>query len=44
MLRHTYVTMLVINIVDLKTVQDLMRHSNINTTMSIYTHIKKNIN
>lgn len=41
MLRHTYATMLVTNNVDLKTAQDLMRHSNINTTMSIYTHIQE---
>ncbi len=38
-LRHTFATILVTNDVDLKTAQELMRHSNINTTMSIYTHI-----
>lgn len=27
------------NGVDLKTAQELMRHSNIDTTMSIYTHV-----
>ena len=42
MLRHTYATTLVINDTDLKTTQELMRHSNINTTMSIYTHINNN--
>jgi len=40
MLRHTFATNLVTNDVDLKTAQDLMRHSSVNTTMSIYTHIK----
>lgn len=40
MLRHTFATNLVTNDVDLKTTQELMRHSNINTTMDIYTHIK----
>lgn len=39
MLRHTFATNLVTSNVDLKTAQDLMRHSNIDTTMSIYTHI-----
>lgn len=38
-LRHTFATILVTNDVDLKTAQELMRHSKINTTMSIYTHI-----
>ncbi len=41
MLRHTFVTNLVNNEVDVKTVQELARHSNINTTMSIYTHIQE---
>lgn len=40
MLRHTFATNLVTNNVDLKTAQELMRHSSIDTTMSIYTHIK----
>lgn len=39
MLRHTFATNLVTSNVDLKTAQELMRHSNINTTMTIYTHI-----
>lgn len=39
MLRHTFATNLVNSNVDLKTAQELMRHSNINTTMSIYTHV-----
>lgn len=41
MLRHTFITNLVMNAVDLKTTQELARHSNINTTMSIYTHIQE---
>ena len=40
MLRHTYSTNLVLNHVDLKVAQELMRHSDINTTISIYTHIE----
>lgn len=40
MLRHTFITNLVTNNIDVKTVQELARHSNINTTMSIYTHIQ----
>lgn len=39
MLRHTYATNLVTSNVDLKTAQELMRHSKIDTTMSVYTHI-----
>lgn len=39
MLRHTFATNLVTNNVDLKTAQELMRHSKIDTTMSIYTHV-----
>lgn len=41
MLRHTYVTNLVTSDIDVKTVQELARHSNINTTMSVYTHIQE---
>lgn len=40
MLRHTYATTLVTNNVDIKTAQELMRHSNFNTTLSLYTHIE----
>lgn len=39
MLRHTFATNIVMSDIDLKTAQELMRHSNINTTMSVYTHI-----
>ncbi len=39
MLRYTFSTNIVTNQVDLKTAQELMRHSRINTTMSIYTHL-----
>lgn len=40
MLRHTFATNLVNSNVDLKTAQELMRHANINTTLSIYTHVQ----
>ena len=39
MLRHTFATNVIMSNIDLKTAQELMRHANINTTMSIYTHI-----
>lgn len=39
MLRHTYSTNLVMNNVNIKTAQELMRHNDINTTLSIYTHV-----
>jgi len=39
MLRHTYATTLITHNVDIKTAQELMRHSNLNTTLSLYTHI-----
>ncbi|MFR4948165.1 tyrosine-type recombinase/integrase [Thomasclavelia spiroformis] len=41
MLRHSFITNLVKNDIDVKTVQELARHSNINTTMSVYTHIQE---
>lgn len=40
-LRHSFCTALVKAGVDLKTAQELMRHSNINTTISVYTHINQ---
>ncbi len=40
LLRHTYATMLVKNQVEPKVVQDLMRHADINTTLSLYTHLE----
>lgn len=40
LLRHTYSTMLIKNKVEPKVVQDLMRHVNINTTLSLYTHLE----
>ena len=41
MLRHTFATTLVMNDVDIKTTQELMRHSDFNTTMTLYTHISR---
>jgi len=41
MLRHSFITNLVTNNIDVKTVQELARHSDINTTMSVYTHIQE---
>lgn len=41
MLRHSFITTLVTSDIDVKTVQELARHSNINTTMSVYTHIQE---
>lgn len=38
-LRHTYATRLFENDVAIKTVQSLMGHSDITTTMNIYTHV-----
>ncbi len=38
-LRHTYATRLFENDVSIKTVQSLMGHSDIGTTMNIYTHV-----
>lgn len=40
LLRHTYATILVKNQVEPKVVQDLMRHADINTTLSLYTHLE----
>lgn len=38
-LRHTYATRLFENNVPIKTVQALLRHKDIATTMNIYTHV-----
>lgn len=43
MLRHTYCTNLVKGGVDLKTAQELIRHANINTTISVYTHVNESL-
>lgn len=41
MFRHTYSTTLFNADIDPKTAQKLLRHSDFNTTMSIYTHLKE---
>lgn len=40
-LRHTYATLLYISGVDVITASELMGHSNIKTTLAIYTHLKE---
>ena len=42
-LRHTYATRLFELGVQIKTVQKLMGHTDIQTTMNIYTHVMKNV-
>lgn len=39
LLRHTYTTYLVNARVDVKVAQELLRHANFNTTMSVYAHV-----
>ncbi len=41
LLRHTYTTYLVKAKVDIKIAQELLRHANYNTTMTIYAHIEE---
>lgn len=38
-LRHTHATLLIANNIDMKTVSARLGHSNISTTMNIYTHV-----
>lgn len=42
-LRHTYATRLFEQGIQIKTVQALLGHSNINTTMNIYTHVTSEV-
>ncbi|MCI5636626.1 MAG: site-specific integrase [Sarcina ventriculi] len=42
-LRHTYATRLFEEGVQIKTVQSLLGHSDINTTMNIYTHVTSDV-
>lgn len=44
MLRHTLITNLYTNGVDVKTTQELARHNNINTTLNVYTHLEQKNN
>lgn len=39
LLRHTYTTYLVNARVNVKVAQELLRHANYNTTMSVYAHV-----
>lgn len=41
-LRHTFASNLYESGVDIKTTQELLRHSDINTTLNVYTHLKEN--
>lgn len=39
--RHTFCTRLILSDMDVKSVQYIMGHNTINTTLSIYTHIRE---
>ncbi|MCD7950568.1 MAG: site-specific integrase [Erysipelotrichaceae bacterium] len=41
MLRHSFATNLINSGVDIKTAQELLRHSNFNTTLTVYTHVNE---
>ena len=41
-LRHSFASTLYANNVDIKTTQELLRHSNVSTTLNVYTHLKEN--
>lgn len=43
MLRHTYATLLYLSEVDVKTASHLLGHSNVVTTLQIYTHIQNSM-
>ena len=42
-LRHTHATLLLEQNVEAKVVQERLGHSNISTTMDIYSHVTKNV-
>lgn len=43
-LRHSFATMMLeLGTISIKTVQDILGHSTITTTMDIYTHVSKNV-
>lgn len=39
--RHTFCTRLILSGMDVKSVQYIMGHSTLNTTLSVYTHVKE---
>ncbi|MCD7894580.1 MAG: site-specific integrase [Erysipelotrichaceae bacterium] len=41
MLRHTLASNLIMDNVDVKTTQEILRHSNVTTTLNIYTHVNE---
>lgn len=40
-LRHSFASILYTNNVDVKTTQELLRHTNVSTTLNVYTHLKE---
>lgn len=42
-LRHSYASFLLENKIDIKSIQTLLGHTNINTTTNIYTHVSKKL-
>ena len=42
-LRHTYATLLYSSGVDLLTAKELLGHSDVSTTLKIYTHLEKTV-
>lgn len=42
-LRHTHATILLENGIDIKTISNRLGHSNVGTTLNIYTHVTKEL-
>ena len=40
-LRHTFASTMYANNIDVKTTQELLRHSSVSTTLNVYTHLEK---